>query len=33
MGDQPFHGYYSAILAGEGDETRIIEETVSIAAP
>ncbi|WOH74047.1 nuclear transport factor 2 family protein [Bradyrhizobium sp. NDS-1] len=33
VGDQPFHGYYSAILAGEGDETRIIEETVSIAAP
>ncbi|MCK1656172.1 nuclear transport factor 2 family protein [Bradyrhizobium sp. 151] len=33
VGDQPFHSYYTATVAGEGDETKIIEETVSIAAP
>jgi len=33
IGDQQFHGYYSALLVREGDELEILEETVNIAAP
>lgn len=33
LGDKPFHGYYTAILVRDGDQTRIREETVTIAAP
>jgi ketosteroid isomerase-like protein len=33
LGDQPFHGYYSALLIREGDEVKILEETVNVAAP
>jgi ketosteroid isomerase-like protein len=33
LGDQPFRGYYTAILGREGDQVRILEETVTIAAP
>jgi ketosteroid isomerase-like protein len=32
LGDQPFHGYYTAILGREGDQVRILEETVTVAA-
>ena len=33
LGDQPFHGYYTAILVREGDQPKILEETVTVAAP
>jgi ketosteroid isomerase-like protein len=33
VGDQPLHGYYSALLAREGDQVKILEETVNVAAP
>lgn len=33
LGDHPFHGYYSAIVALEGGEVKILEETVNVAAP
>jgi ketosteroid isomerase-like protein len=33
LGDQEFHGYYSALLVREGDEVKILEETVNVAAP
>jgi ketosteroid isomerase-like protein len=33
LGGQSFHGYYSAILVREGDQAKIMEETVTIAAP
>jgi hypothetical protein len=32
LGDQPFHGYCTAILVREG-QTKIMEETVNVAAP
>jgi ketosteroid isomerase-like protein len=33
LGDQPFHGSYTAILGREGDQVKILEETVTVAAP
>jgi ketosteroid isomerase-like protein len=33
LGDQPFRGYYTAILVQEGGQTKIMEETVTVAAP
>ncbi len=33
LGDQPFHGYYSAIIIRQDDQPKIMEETVTIAAP
>ena len=33
LGDQPFRGYYTAILVREGDQSKIMEETVTIASP
>jgi ketosteroid isomerase-like protein len=33
LGDHPFHGYYTAIVVRDGDEPRIMEETVTIAPP
>jgi hypothetical protein len=33
VGDQPFRGYYTAILVREGSQTKIMEETVTVAAP
>jgi ketosteroid isomerase-like protein len=33
LGDKSFHGYYTAILVREGDQAKIMEETVTIAAP
>jgi hypothetical protein len=33
LGDQQFRGYYSALLVREGDEVKIWEETVNVAAP
>jgi len=33
LGDQPLRGYYTAILTREGDQPKIMEETVTIAAP
>ena len=33
LGDQQLHGYYTAILVGQGDQAKIMEETVTIAAP
>jgi ketosteroid isomerase-like protein len=33
LGDQPLRGYYTAILTREGDQAKIMEETVTIAAP
>jgi ketosteroid isomerase-like protein len=33
LGDHPFHGYYTAIVVREGDQPKILEETVTIAAP
>lgn len=33
VGDQPLHGYYTAILVSEGGRTKIMEETVTIASP
>lgn len=33
FGDKTYHGYYTAIVVREGDEPKIREETVTIAAP
>jgi ketosteroid isomerase-like protein len=33
LGDQPFQGYYSAIVVRDGDQTKIMEETVTVASP
>jgi ketosteroid isomerase-like protein len=33
LGDQPFHGYYTAILVRDGAQVKIMEETVAVAAP
>jgi ketosteroid isomerase-like protein len=33
LGDQQFHGYYSALLFREGGEVKIFEETVNVATP
>lgn len=33
LGDKPFHGYYTATVVRDGDRTRILEETVTVAAP
>jgi ketosteroid isomerase-like protein len=33
VGDQPLHGYYTAIIVRDGDKAKIMEETVAIAAP
>ncbi len=33
LGDQSFHGFYSAILVRDGDQPKIMEETVTIAVP
>jgi ketosteroid isomerase-like protein len=33
LGDRPFHGYYTAILVREGDQAKIMEETVTVASP
>jgi hypothetical protein len=33
LGDQPFHGYYTAIVILDGEQAKILEETVTVAAP
>ena len=33
LGDQPFHGYYTAIVVRDGSRAKILEETVTVAAP
>jgi len=33
LGDRPFHGYYTAILIREGDQPKILEETLTVATP
>ena len=33
LGDQPLHGYYTAIIVRDGDQAKIMEETVTVAAP
>ena len=33
LGDRPFHGYYSAIIIKQDGQPRILEETVTVAAP
>jgi ketosteroid isomerase-like protein len=33
VGDQPYHGFYSAILTTEGGQPKILEESVTVAAP
>jgi ketosteroid isomerase-like protein len=33
LGEQQLHGYYSALLVREGDEVKILEETINVAAP
>jgi ketosteroid isomerase-like protein len=33
LGDQPFHGYYTAIVVLDGGKAKILEETVAVAAP
>lgn len=33
LGSAPLHGYYTAILGREGDQVKILEETVTVAAP
>ena len=33
LGDQQYRGYYSALLVREGDEVKILEETVNVAVP
>ena len=30
LGDQPLHGYYTAIIVRDGDQTQIVEETVTL---
>jgi ketosteroid isomerase-like protein len=31
LGELPFHGYYTAILGQEGDQIKILEETVTVS--
>ncbi|MCK1542083.1 nuclear transport factor 2 family protein [Bradyrhizobium sp. 147] len=33
LADQPLRGYYTAIIVRDGDQAKIMEETVTIAAP
>jgi ketosteroid isomerase-like protein len=33
LGDRAFHGYYTAIVVREGDQPKIIEETVTVTTP
>jgi ketosteroid isomerase-like protein len=33
VGDQPYRGFYSAILTTEGNQPKILEESVTVAAP
>ncbi len=33
LGDHPFRGYYSAIIVEQDGQSRIMEETVTVAAP
>jgi ketosteroid isomerase-like protein len=33
IGDQPLHGYYTAIVVRDGSVAKIMEETVTVAAP
>jgi ketosteroid isomerase-like protein len=33
LGDQPLHGYYTAIVMRDGGVAKIMEETVTVAAP
>lgn len=33
LGDQPLHGYYTAIVVRNGGVAKIMEETVTVAAP
>jgi ketosteroid isomerase-like protein len=33
LGDQPLRGYYTAILVRDGDQPKILEETVTVAIP
>jgi ketosteroid isomerase-like protein len=33
VGDQPYRGFYSAILTTEGRQPKILEESVTVAAP
>ncbi len=33
LGDHPFHGYYSAIIVQQDGQPKILEETVTVAAP
>jgi hypothetical protein len=33
LGNQPLHGYYTAIIVRDGNQAKIMEETVTIAAP
>lgn len=33
LGDQPFHGYYTAIVVLDEGQAKILEETVTVAAP
>jgi hypothetical protein len=33
LGDQPLHGYYTAIIVRDGGQAKIMEETVIVAAP
>ena len=32
LGDRIFHGYYTAIVVREGDQPKIMEETVTVAS-
>jgi hypothetical protein len=33
LGNEPFHGSYTANLGRESDKVKILEETVTVAAP
>jgi ketosteroid isomerase-like protein len=33
LGDHQYQGFYSALLVRDGDEVKILEETVNVAAP
>jgi len=33
LGDRQFHGYYSALLIREGDQAKILAQTVNVAVP
>lgn len=33
LADNPIRGYYTAILGREGDQVKILEETVTVSAP